>query len=129
MGDATTQSTEGQDQLPTQQLDEPQPQTATPGIRSPPTEPLAHRLGGAPKGKSAAQHRVPRLPFLPLYQVLLGAKLPSPRVPYESHEFFDKTLNPSQQDAVRFALESPEVALIHGPPGVSYVMARSLGFD
>ena len=34
-------------------------------------------------------------------------------------DFVDKTLNESQQDAVRFALASPEVALIHGPPGVT----------
>ena len=33
-------------------------------------------------------------------------------------EFFDPTLNESQKDAIRFALASPEVALIHGPPGV-----------
>jgi DNA polymerase alpha-associated DNA helicase A len=33
-------------------------------------------------------------------------------------EFFDPTLNDSQRDAVRFALASREVALIHGPPGV-----------
>lgn len=31
--------------------------------------------------------------------------------------FFDPTLNASQQDAVRFALASPTIALIHGPPG------------
>jgi len=33
-------------------------------------------------------------------------------------EFFDPTLNDSQQDAIRFALASREIALIHGPPGV-----------
>ncbi|KAG0203993.1 hypothetical protein BGX28_003921 [Mortierella sp. GBA30] len=31
--------------------------------------------------------------------------------------FFDPTLNPSQQEAVRFALAAEQVALIHGPPG------------
>ena len=31
--------------------------------------------------------------------------------------FFDSTLNNSQKDAVRFALASPQIALIHGPPG------------
>ena len=33
-------------------------------------------------------------------------------------EFFDPTLNDSQKDAIRFALASREIALIHGPPGV-----------
>ena len=31
--------------------------------------------------------------------------------------FFDDSLNDSQKAAVRFALESVEVACIHGPPG------------
>jgi DNA polymerase alpha-associated DNA helicase A len=34
-------------------------------------------------------------------------------------DWFDSTLNDSQKDAIRFALASREVALIHGPPGVS----------
>ena len=34
-------------------------------------------------------------------------------------QFFDDTLNDSQKDAIRFALASRDVALIHGPPGVS----------
>lgn len=33
--------------------------------------------------------------------------------------FLDQTLNDSQKEAIRFALASREVALIHGPPGVS----------
>ena len=37
----------------------------------------------------------------------------------EQFNFFDPTLNDSQKNAVRFALASREVALIHGPPGVS----------
>ncbi|KIJ28163.1 hypothetical protein M422DRAFT_61944 [Sphaerobolus stellatus SS14] len=32
-------------------------------------------------------------------------------------KFFDPSLNPSQITAVRFAVNSPEVACIHGPPG------------
>ncbi|KAJ4326764.1 hypothetical protein N0V84_002783 [Fusarium piperis] len=32
-------------------------------------------------------------------------------------DWFDPTLNDSQKDAIRFALASREVALIHGPPG------------
>ena len=35
----------------------------------------------------------------------------------EDLKFFDPTLNDSQKTAVRFALESPELACIHGPPG------------
>lgn len=33
-------------------------------------------------------------------------------------EWVDPTLNESQKDAIRFALASRDVALIHGPPGV-----------
>ena len=36
-------------------------------------------------------------------------------------KFFDKTLNDSQKDAVCFAVAAKEIALIHGPPGVSHV--------
>lgn len=53
----------------------------------------------------------------PLVQVLMGMMPPSPKHKLETIEFFDETLNPSQKDAVRFCLESPEVACIHGPPG------------
>ncbi|KAJ5154709.1 uncharacterized protein N7500_010148 [Penicillium coprophilum] len=35
----------------------------------------------------------------------------------ESVEFMDPTLNDSQKDAIRFALASRDIALIHGPPG------------
>lgn len=34
-------------------------------------------------------------------------------------EWIDPSLNESQKDAIRFALASREIALIHGPPGVS----------
>lgn len=33
-------------------------------------------------------------------------------------EWIDPSLNDSQKDAIRFALVSKEIALIHGPPGV-----------
>lgn len=33
-------------------------------------------------------------------------------------DWVDPTLNDSQKDAIRFALASKEIALIHGPPGV-----------
>lgn len=61
-------------------------------------------------------------------RVLFGLSSPSP-VPADlardaevgegKVEWFDPTLNDSQKDAIRFALASREIALIHGPPGVS----------
>ncbi|KAL8370811.1 hypothetical protein RB595_000922 [Gaeumannomyces hyphopodioides] len=59
-----------------------------------------------------------------LMRVLFGLSSPSP-VPLDlgtdpdlsNIEWIDPTLNESQKDAVRFALASPEIALIHGPPG------------
>jgi DNA polymerase alpha-associated DNA helicase A len=53
----------------------------------------------------------------PLVRVLLGMAKPSEKVSLKGISFFDSTLNASQQEAVKFALESPEVACIHGPPG------------
>ncbi|KAF8186355.1 P-loop containing nucleoside triphosphate hydrolase protein, partial [Pholiota molesta] len=53
----------------------------------------------------------------PLIQVLLAMKSPSPKERIENLTFFDTSLNDSQKVAVRFCLESPEVACIHGPPG------------
>lgn len=35
----------------------------------------------------------------------------------EAVEFIDPTMNDSQKDAIRFALASKDIALIHGPPG------------
>lgn len=52
-------------------------------------------------------------------RVLFG--LSSPGAPnmeiVKDVKFIDDKLNESQKDAIRFALASPEVALIHGPPG------------
>lgn len=65
--------------------------------------------------------------YTSLIRALFGLGTPTP-VPsdlsapgsgYENLEFLDPTLNDSQKDAIRFALASGEVALIHGPPGVS----------
>ncbi|TFK91033.1 P-loop containing nucleoside triphosphate hydrolase protein [Polyporus arcularius HHB13444] len=53
----------------------------------------------------------------PLVRVLMGMAPPSERVLVQDISFFDQSLNPSQQEAIRFALGSPEVACIHGPPG------------
>ena len=60
-------------------------------------------------------------------RVLFGQSSPTP-VPkdlgdpdygLQSIEFVDPSLNDSQKDAIKFAMLSREVALIHGPPGVS----------
>ncbi|KAG5949542.1 hypothetical protein E4U53_005843 [Claviceps sorghi] len=59
-----------------------------------------------------------------LIRVLFGMSSPAP-VPLDTArddelgavEWVDATLNESQRDAVRFALASREIALIHGPPG------------
>ena len=52
-----------------------------------------------------------------LAQVLLGLSKPSEKIGVSDLSFFDPSLNPSQKEAVKFALESPEIACIHGPPG------------
>ena len=49
--------------------------------------------------------------------VLLGITLPSTNPPVPDLRFFDPSLNSSQKEAVQFALQSSEVACIHGPPG------------
>jgi DNA polymerase alpha-associated DNA helicase A len=49
--------------------------------------------------------------------VLLGHAEPSSHRSLSSLEFYDQNLNQSQKDAVKFCLEAPEVACIHGPPG------------
>lgn len=51
-------------------------------------------------------------------RVLFGIERPSPvSMDVDEPEWFDPTLNGSQKDAIRFALASREIALIHGPPG------------
>ncbi|KAI1213944.1 DNA helicase [Annulohypoxylon truncatum] len=59
-------------------------------------------------------------------RVLFGLASPSPvpddlkgdeEVGEGKVEWFDPGLNESQKDAIRFALRSREIALIHGPPG------------
>lgn len=61
--------------------------------------------------------------YTTLTRVLFGLDTPTSMAPNplnadEGITFFDPTLNDSQKDAVRFALASREIALIHGPPGV-----------
>ncbi|KAF8065235.1 P-loop containing nucleoside triphosphate hydrolase protein [Lyophyllum atratum] len=52
-----------------------------------------------------------------LTQVLLGMVPRSEKQPVQDLRFFDESLNASQKEAIKFCLESPEVACIHGPPG------------
>ena len=63
--------------------------------------------------------------YTPFMRVLFGQGSPSPLPsdlndpsnPLHKLEFNDPSLNDSQKEAIRFALASQEVALIHGPPG------------
>jgi DNA polymerase alpha-associated DNA helicase A len=41
-------------------------------------------------------------------------------------EWVNPSLNDSQKEAIRFALASREIALIHGPPGVSHCLIHIL---
>ncbi|KAJ7178081.1 AAA domain-containing protein [Mycena filopes] len=52
-----------------------------------------------------------------LIQVLLAMAVKSENPAIPDVKFFDDSLNDSQKDAVRFCLQAPEVACIHGPPG------------
>ena len=57
--------------------------------------------------------------YTTLARILFGLDTPTAvSRDYEDIVFIDQTLNDSQRDAIRFALASREVALIHGPPGV-----------
>ncbi|KAK3180674.1 hypothetical protein K4F52_008024 [Lecanicillium sp. MT-2017a] len=68
--------------------------------------------------------KMPESEYSSFIRVLFGLSSPSP-VPKDLSadeelskiEWFDPTLNDSQKDAIRFALASREIALIHGPPG------------
>lgn len=58
-------------------------------------------------------------------RVLFGLSVPTPissdlvnGPDAENIQWINPDLNDSQKDAIRFALASREVALIHGPPGV-----------
>ena len=59
-----------------------------------------------------------------LHSILLGQTKPSSVQELTDVKFIDETLNDSQKDAVRFSLSAPEIALIHGPPGVQSFLLR-----
>lgn len=68
--------------------------------------------------------------YTTLARVLFGLDSPTPMAQDSGEvKFFDETLNDSQRDAIRFALASREVALIHGPPGVSLQLYESAGLN
>lgn len=67
-------------------------------------------------------------------RVLFGLSTPSPvsedlgdDLDVGKIHWIDPTLNDSQKNAIRFALASREVALIHGPPGVMFFKNSVLG--
>lgn len=57
--------------------------------------------------------------YTSLMQVLFGLSSPATTdtSTLEDIQFLDPSLNDSQKYAVKFALSSPEISLIHGPPG------------
>lgn len=63
--------------------------------------------------------------YTPFIRVLFGQASPTPipsdlndpSHPFHKLQWIDPNLNDSQKEAIRFALASREVALIHGPPG------------
>ncbi|KAK0515857.1 hypothetical protein JMJ35_001891 [Cladonia borealis] len=56
--------------------------------------------------------------YTTLTRILFGLESPTPVAEGDEEvKFIDETLNESQRNAVRFALASREVALVHGPPG------------
>ena len=58
--------------------------------------------------------------YTTLTRILFGLESPTPVAEGDEEvNLIDETLNEGQRDAVRFALASREVALVHGPPGVS----------
>jgi DNA polymerase alpha-associated DNA helicase A len=65
------------------------------------------KLKGTPTGELSS-----------LAQILLGQARPSQIHDLVDVKFIDETLNDSQKQAVRFCLSVPDIALIHGPPGV-----------
>ncbi|RDA85864.1 hypothetical protein CP532_4924 [Ophiocordyceps camponoti-leonardi (nom. inval.)] len=63
-------------------------------------------------------HKMAEAEYSTFIRVLFGLDSPSPlSSDIGEPEWFDPTLNDSQKDAIRFAMASREIALIHGPPG------------
>ncbi|KAI9669984.1 MAG: hypothetical protein M1831_007020 [Alyxoria varia] len=65
---------------------------------------------------------LPTTSHTPLMRVLFGQTQPTPVPPSDPNtsptiEWINPSLNPSQKRSILFSLSSPEIALIHGPPG------------
>jgi ATP-dependent RNA/DNA helicase IGHMBP2 len=75
------------------------------------------QLAALERARSAARDRLAEL-----RAVLLGEARPAfaPESPFEP---LDPALDPTQQEAVRFALSARDVAVIHGPPGTGKTTA------
>ncbi|XP_020040567.1 DNA-binding protein SMUBP-2 isoform X1 [Castor canadensis] len=56
-------------------------------------------------------------PASSLIEVLFGGSAPSPARDTSTLTFYNTALDPSQKEAVSFALAQKELAIIHGPPG------------
>ena len=69
------------------------------------------QIAGLERARTAARDRL-----ADLRRVLLGEAAPTfePETPLTC---LDGSLNPSQQDAIRFALSAKDLAILHGPPG------------
>jgi DNA polymerase alpha-associated DNA helicase A len=70
--------------------------------------------------------------YTPFMRVLFGHTTPTPTTLEPTSdsvvgdvEWSNAMLNDSQKEAIRFALASREIALIHGPPGVSCSSIRN----
>ena len=50
-------------------------------------------------------------------EVIFHDRMPSEPNDYKITEFFNKGLDDSQKDAINFAMNAKELAIIHGPPG------------
>jgi DNA polymerase alpha-associated DNA helicase A len=62
--------------------------------------------------------KMPETEYSHFMRVAFGYTTPlRPEADDASVEFIDASLNDSQKDAIRFALASRDIALIHGPPG------------
>ncbi|EEY18569.1 DNA-binding protein SMUBP-2 [Verticillium alfalfae VaMs.102] len=75
--------------------------------------------------------KMPEAEYSSFMRVLFGLSSPSPTPvdlaadgDFGKLEWVDPSLNDSQKDAIRFALASREVALIHGPPGLILQFVR-----
>jgi len=75
------------------------------------------QLAALERARSAARDRLAELRRVLLGETAPTFKLETPLVP------FDASLNPSQQDAIRFALSANDLAILHGPPGTGKTTA------